>query len=56
MRQLTPLSPMVNPVTCIFHFFEALDDDFEVQIFSGLFFCTISKTLIACKAMQLRVF
>ena len=39
-----------------FHSFEALNDAFEVQFFSGLHFYTLSKTLIACRAMQLRFF
>ena len=41
-----------------FHFFGALNDAFQVQVFSGLDLCTISKTLIACtcRAMQLRFF
>ena len=38
-----------------FYSFEALNDAFEVQ-FSGLHFYTFSKTLIACRAMQLRLF
>ena len=38
------------------HFLEALNDAFEVQIFSRLHFYALSKTLIACKAMQLRLF
>ena len=37
-----------------FHSFEALNDAFEVQFFSGLHIYTLSKTLIACRAMQLR--
>ena len=36
-----------------FHFFEALNNAFEVQ-FSGLHFYTLSKTLVACRNMQLR--
>ena len=53
---------MVNPVTCIyiffFYFFEALNDAFEVEFFSGpiFFFYTLSKTLIANRAIQLRFF
>ena len=40
-----------------FHSFEALyNDAFEVQIFSGLHFYTLPKTLIASRAMQLRYF
>ena len=40
-----------------FHFFEALNNGaFEVQFFSGLNFYTLSKTLIACRDMQLRFF
>ena len=39
-----------------FHFFEAVIHAFEVQIFSGLHFYTLLKTLIACRAMQLRFF
>ena len=39
-----------------FHSFEALNDAFEVQFFSGLHFYTLSKALIACRAMQLRFF
>ena len=50
---------MVNPVI-FFYFFEALDDDyvFEVQFFQVFifFFYTLSKTLIAYRAMQLRFF
>ena len=33
-----------------------LNDAFEVQFFSGLHFYTLPKTLIACRAMQLRFF
>ena len=44
---------MVNLVTCPFLSFEALNV-FEVQFFSGLHFYTLPKTLIACRAMQLR--
>ena len=54
---------MVNLVTCLFslvyfHSFEALNDAFEVQFFffQGFSFYTLSKTLIACRAMQLRFF
>ena len=36
-----------------FHSFEGLNDAFEVQFFSGLHFYTLSKTLIARRAMQL---
>ena len=32
------------------------NDAFEVQFFSGLHFYTLPKTLIACRAMQLRFF
>ena len=39
-----------------FHSFEALNDAFEVQFFSGLQFYTIPKTLIPLRTMQLRVF
>ena len=39
-----------------FHSFEALNDAFELQFFSGLYFYTLPKTLIACRAMQLRFF
>ena len=40
-----------------FHFFEAFNDAFEVQYFSGIHVYTISQTLIlACRAMQLRFF
>ena len=39
-----------------FHFFEALNDAFEVQFVSGLHLYTLSKTLIAYRAMQLRFF
>ena len=42
---------MVNPVTCIFHFFDILIDALEVQFFRASF---LSNTLIACRAMQLR--
>ena len=47
---------MVNLVARInyFHFFEALNDASEVQIFSGLHFYTLSQILIACRFMQLR--
>ena len=38
---------MVNPVTCLFSLFEALNDAFERQFFSGLHVYTISQTLIA---------
>ena len=44
---------MVNLVTCLFHSFEALNDAFEVQFFRASFY-TLSKTLIACRTMQLR--
>ena len=37
-----------------FHSFEALNDAFEVQFFSGLHFYTLTKTLIGCRDMQLR--
>ena len=37
----------------IFYFFEALNDVLEVR-FSGLHFYTLSKTLITCRAMQLK--
>ena len=47
---------MVNLVTCLFHSFEALNDAFEVQFFSGLHFYTLPKTLIAFRTMQLRFF
>ena len=47
---------MVNLVTVYFHYFEALNDAFEVQIFSGLNFYTLPKTLIAFRTMQLRFF
>ena len=36
------------------HFFEALYDAFEVHFFQELHFYTLSKTLIAYRAMQLR--
>ena len=36
-----------------FHFFEALNDAFEVQFFSWLHFHTLSKTQRACRAIQL---
>ena len=45
---------MVNPVTCLLSLFEAFKDALEVQFISGLQFYTLSKTLIACRAMQLR--
>ena len=32
-----------------FRFFEALNGAFEVQLFSGLQYYTLSKTLIACR-------
>ena len=44
---------MVFLVTCIFCFFEALTGAFDVQ-FLGLHFYTLSKTLIACRDMELR--
>ena len=34
--------------------FEAFNGAFEVQFFSGLHLYTLSKTLIACRDMQLR--
>ena len=37
----------------IFVFFKAFNDAFEVQFFRASFY-TLSKTLIACRAMQLR--
>ena len=37
-------------------FFEALNDAFEVQCLQGVIIYTVSKTLIACRAMQLRFF
>ena len=52
---------MVNPViyklSCIknLHFFQALNDAFEVQ-FPGLNVYTISQKLIACEAKQLIFF
>ena len=39
-----------------FHSFEALNDAFEVQFFSGLQFYTLPKTLIPFRTMQLRFF
>ena len=48
---------MVNPVTSlVFHFFQAINDAFGVQFFSGLHFYTLSKALIACRVTQLRFF
>ena len=48
---------MVNPITCLFHFFEALNDAFEVFFSSsGFHFYTLLKTLLAYRAMQLRFF
>ena len=47
---------MVNLVMSIFTLFEALNDAFEVQFFSGLHFYTLPKTLIAFRTMQLRFF
>ena len=43
---------MVNLVTCYFHSFEALNDAFEVHIFSGLHFYPLPDT----DSMQLRFF
>ena len=40
----------------IFTLLKALNDAFEVQFFSGLHFYTLPKTLIACRAMQLRFY
>ena len=43
-----------NQVTCLISLFEALNDAFEKCIFfSGLYFHTSSKTLIACRDMQI---
>ena len=39
-----------------FHSFEALNDAFEVQFFSGLHFYTLPKSLIPFRTMQLRFF
>ena len=36
------------------HFFEARNDPFEEQFFRAFSFTSLSKTLIACRAMQLR--
>ena len=48
---------MVFLVTCIFLLFEALNGAFEVQFFQGaLHFYTLSKTLIACRDLQLSFF
>ena len=48
---------MVNLVTFhYFHSFEALNDALEVQFFQGFIFYTLPKTLIACRAMQLRFY
>ena len=33
---------IVNPVTCLFHFSEVLNDAFEVQVFQGFIFYTLS--------------
>ena len=41
---------------CIFPSFKHFNDAFEVQFFLGLYFYTLSNTLIACRAMQLRFF
>ena len=36
------------------HLFEALNNAFEVQFFSGLQFYNISHKMITCRAMKLR--
>ena len=46
---------MVNLVTCLFSLF-LKHYALEVQFFSGLNFYTLPKTLISCRAMQLRFF
>ena len=46
---------MVFPVTCIFHIFQALNYAFEAHFFSWLHLYMLSKTLVACRAMQLRI-
>ena len=46
-----PLWPLIY-----IHSFEALNDAFEVQLFSGLHFYTLPKTLIPLRTMQLRFF
>ena len=48
------LSVFANKLFMYFHFLEALNNAFEVQFFSGLNFYSLSETLIACRAMQLR--
>ena len=37
-----------------FYSFEAPNDAFEVKHFQGLIFYTLAKTLVACRAMQLK--
>ena len=37
-----------------FYFFEAFNGAFEVHFFSGLHLYNLSKTLLACRDMQLR--
>ena len=39
-----------------FHFFEALNDNFEASFFTGQFLHVTSDILIACRAVQLRFF
>ena len=46
-----PFRPLVY-----FHSFEALNDAFEVQFFSGLHFYALPKTLLPFRTMQLRFF
>ena len=47
---------MVNLVTCLFSLFWSTFWCFWSTIFTGLNFYTLPKTLIACRAMQLRFF
>ena len=44
---------MIERKSCLKHCFEALNNAFEVQFFSGLHFYTLAKTLVACRAIQL---
>ena len=39
---------LANPVTCLFHFFETLNDTFEVQFFIASCLHVIEDTGIAC--------
>ena len=47
---------MVFLVTAYFHFFEALDNAFEVQYFQGFILNLVLQTMVACRGMQLRFF